>query len=53
MIYLDSALIEEAEKAIKLGWMKGITTNPTLLTKSNLTPEETLTKLAPENYIIS
>lgn len=46
MIYLDSAIISEAETAIKLGWIKGITTNPTLLAKSNLSPEETLAKLA-------
>jgi len=46
MIYLDSALLEEAEKAIKFGWVKGITTNPTLLAKSPLSPEETLQKLS-------
>ena len=46
MIYLDSAIISEAETAIKLGWVKGITTNPTLLSKSNLSTEDTLSKLA-------
>ena len=46
MIYLDSALIEEAQIAAKMGWVKGITTNPTLLAKSNLSPETTLQKLA-------
>ncbi len=46
MIYLDSAIISEAETAIKLGWVKGITTNPTLLAKSDLSPEEVLAKLA-------
>ncbi|HHP7229778.1 MAG TPA: transaldolase family protein [Xenococcaceae cyanobacterium] len=46
MIYLDSALIEEAEIAVKMGWVAGITTNPTLLAKSNLAPEATLQKLA-------
>jgi transaldolase len=46
MIYLDSAIISEAETAIKLGWVNGITTNPTLLAKSSLSIEETLTKLA-------
>ena len=45
MIYLDSAIIEEAKIAVKLGWIKGITTNPTLLKKSSLSPEETLTQL--------
>jgi transaldolase len=46
MIYLDSALINEAELAVKLGWVKGITTNPTLLAKSPLSPEETIQQLA-------
>ncbi len=46
MIYLDSALIDEAQTAIALGWVKGITTNPTLLAKSDLSPEITLKKLA-------
>ena len=45
MIYLDSAIIEEAKIAVDLGWIEGITTNPTLLKKSNLSPEETLTQL--------
>lgn len=46
MIYLDSALVGEAQAAEKLGWVKGITTNPTLLAKSELSPETTLKQLA-------
>ena len=46
MIYLDSALIEEAQIAVQWRWIKGITTNPTLLAKSHLSPETTLEKLA-------
>jgi len=46
MIYLDSAFIEEAKTATAMGWVKGITTNPTLLNKSNLSPEVCLKKLA-------
>ena len=46
MLYLDSALIEEAKTAQEFGWVKGITTNPTLLAKSSLTVEETLTELS-------
>jgi transaldolase len=46
MIYLDSALIQEAEEAVKLGWIHGITTNPTLLAKNNLPPEQALRELA-------
>lgn len=46
MIYLDSALISEAKTVEKWGWVKGITTNPTLLAKSDLPPEMTLKQLA-------
>jgi len=46
MIYLDSAIVEDAHAAIKMGWIKGITTNPTLLAKSELTPQECLKQLA-------
>lgn len=45
MIYLDSALIEEAKTAVAMGWVKGITTNPTLLNESNLSPEVCLKQL--------
>ncbi len=45
-LYLDSAIVSEAEIAGKMGWVKGITTNPTLLAKSNEPPEITLKKLA-------
>lgn len=46
MIYLDSALIEEAQTAVAMGWVKGITTNPTLLNKTNHSPEVCLKQLA-------
>ncbi|MEQ9000523.1 MAG: transaldolase family protein [Coleofasciculus sp. B1-GNL1-01] len=46
MIYLDSALVSEAKTVEKWGWVKGITTNPTLLAKSDLPPEKTLKQLA-------
>ncbi len=45
-IYLDSASVREAETAVEMGWIKGITTNPTLLAKSGLPPGTTLQKLA-------
>ena len=45
-IYLDSAIASEAEVASLMGWVKGITTNPTLLAKSDAPPETTLKKLA-------
>ncbi|MEL4898200.1 transaldolase family protein [Crocosphaera sp. Alani8] len=46
MIYLDSAIISEAKIATQYGWVKGITTNPILLAKSDLYPEKTLQELA-------
>ena len=45
-IYLDTAIIAEATEASKFGWITGITTNPTLLAKSELSPQETLKQLA-------
>ncbi len=45
-IYLDTAIVAEAKAASKFGWIAGITTNPTLLAKSNLSPEVTLKELA-------
>ena len=46
MLYLDSAIVTDAKMALSLGWIKGITTNPTLLKKSEFSPEDTLKKLA-------
>ncbi|MBD2436515.1 transaldolase family protein [Nostoc sp. FACHB-110] len=45
-LFLDSAIAAEAEVAKQLGWVKGITTNPTLLAKSPLPAETTLKQLA-------
>lgn len=45
-IYLDSAIIAQAQTAVELGWLYGITTNPTLLAKSGLPPAETYRQLA-------
>lgn len=45
-IYLDTAIVAEAKEASKFGWLSGITTNPTLLGKSNLAPDVTLKQLA-------
>ena len=45
-IYLDSAVLTEAQAAVESGWLYGITTNPTLLAKSGLPPAETYRKLA-------
>lgn len=44
-LYLDSAIIAEAQVVRQWGWVKGVTTNPTLLAKSDLSAPETLTQL--------
>lgn len=46
MIYLDSAIATEAAQAMAWGWVKGITTNPTLLAQSEAAPDITLKTLA-------
>jgi transaldolase len=45
-IYLDSAILSEAQAAVANGWLFGITTNPTLLAQSSLPPAETYRQLA-------
>jgi transaldolase len=45
-IFLDSAIIAEAEAVSEFGWVKGITTNPTLLAKTDLPVPTTLKRLA-------
>ncbi|MBC1236114.1 transaldolase family protein [Nostoc sp. 2RC] len=44
-LYLDSAIASEAEIVKHWGWVKGITTNPTLLAQSDTPPATTLKKL--------
>ncbi len=44
-LYLDSAIIAEAQAVRHWGWVNGVTTNPTLLAKSDLSAQETLTQL--------
>ncbi|NES91872.1 MULTISPECIES: transaldolase family protein [Okeania] len=46
VLYLDSAIVTEARVASKFGWISGVTTNPTLLVKSDLSPEATLKELS-------
>jgi transaldolase len=50
-LFLDSAIADEALSASQLGWVRGITTNPTLLAKSPLPVSLTLEKLASLNYV--
>jgi transaldolase len=45
-IYLDSAKLDEARQAQDLGWVFGVTTNPTLMAKAGTAPEDILKGLA-------
>ena len=45
-LFLDSALAEDARRAMSLGFVVGITTNPTLLAKVDREPEEVIAELA-------
>ena len=45
-IYLDSARLEDARQARELGWVGGVTTNPTLLKAAGAPPAEALRALA-------
>ncbi|MBD2664451.1 transaldolase [Richelia sinica FACHB-800] len=45
-LYLDSAIASEAKIVQNWGWVKGITTNPTLLAQAQTPPETTLKTLA-------
>ena len=45
-IYLDSAKLDEARQAKDLGWVHGVTTNPSLMAKAGVKPEVVLKGLA-------
>jgi Transaldolase len=45
-IYLDSAKLDEARLAKDLGWVYGVTTNPSLMAKAGVEPEIVLQGLA-------
>ena len=45
-IYLDSAKLDEARRAKDLGWVHGVTTNPSLMAKAGDEPEVVLKGLA-------
>ena len=45
-IFLDSAVIDEAQQALSFGWIAGVTTNPALLARSGASPVETLKIIA-------
>lgn len=43
---IDSAILEEIRAAAQWGWVHGVTTNPKLLARSPLSPQETLRQIA-------
>jgi transaldolase len=45
-IYLDSAKLDEARQAKCLGWVHGVTTNPSLMAKTGVEPEVVMKGLA-------
>ena len=47
---MDSAKLEEARQAKELGWVYGVTTNPTLMAKARMPAEVTLKALAQLNF---
>jgi transaldolase len=44
-LLIDSAIIQEVRQAGEWGWVRGATTNPTLLAQSELPPEQTLQEM--------
>lgn len=44
-IFLDSASVSEARRAMALGWVGGITTNPTLMAKASGEPADVIRRL--------
>jgi transaldolase len=45
-LYIDSAVLDEIKEAFSWGWVSGVTTNPSLLGKSEVKPEERLKAIA-------
>jgi transaldolase len=45
-LYIDSAILDEVREAISFGWVKGVTTNPILLSKAGKEPHQVLKDLA-------
>ncbi|MEO0168611.1 MAG: transaldolase family protein, partial [candidate division WOR-3 bacterium] len=45
-VFIDSADIDEIRRIVKLGFVSGVTTNPTLLSKTGKEPKEVYYELA-------
>jgi transaldolase len=46
MLFIDTANLNEIEEVSKWGFVKGVTTNPSLIAKEGLTQKEVITKIA-------
>ncbi|MBM3330939.1 transaldolase [candidate division WOR-3 bacterium] len=44
-LFLDSARIEEVQKAVELGFLAGVTTNPTIIAKANGQPKDIIREI--------
>ncbi len=44
-LFLDSARIEEVKQAVELGYLAGVTTNPTIMVKANCQPKEIIRQI--------
>lgn len=44
-LFLDSARIEEVQKAVELGFLAGVTTNPTILAKAEGQPKDIIRQI--------
>ena len=45
ILFIDTANLKEIEEAAKWGYVKGCTTNPSLIAKEGLTQKEVITKI--------
>lgn len=44
-LFIDSAKIEEVEQAVELGFIAGVTTNPTLMARATETPQRVIRRI--------
>ena len=44
-LFLDSARIEEVQKAVELGFLSGVTTNPTIMAKAKGQPKDNIRQI--------
>ena len=44
-LFLDSARIEEVRQAVELGYLAGVTTNPTIMAKAKGEPKDIIRQI--------